>query len=139
MQDLGGRLRGRALDGHGRLQVRGEEYAGDVALALGSSRIDARGKIGQRIDVDANVSPLQLSDLLPNAQGVLTGQLAIRGLRSSFDIEADLSGNGLRYGDYRADRLSAHGRLPWQGAENLGNRAAKPLLTLPESVPLSVP
>ena len=117
VQDLGGRLRGRALDGHGRLQVRGEEYAGDVALALGSSRIDARGKIGQRIDVDANVSPLQLSDLLPNAHGVLNGRLAISGPRAAFDIDADLSGNGLRYGDYRADSLSARGRLPWQGSD----------------------
>ena len=116
VQDLGGRLRGRALGGRGQLQVRGEEYSGDVALALGSSRLDARGKIGQRIDVDARFSPLQLNDLLPDAQGVLNGQVKVSGLRSAFDIDTDLSGSGIRYGDYRADSLNARGRLPWQGS-----------------------
>ena len=115
VRDLGGRLRGRALGGRGQLQVRGEEYSGDVALSLGASRLDARGKIGQRIDVDARFSPLQLNDLLPDAQGLLNGQVKISGPRTAFDIDADLTGRGIRYGDYRADALTARGRLPWQG------------------------
>ena len=115
VRDLGGRLRGRALGGRGQLQVRGEEYSGDVALSLGSSRLDARGKIGQRIDVDARFSPLQLNDLLPDAQGLLNGQVKITGPRNAFDIDADLTGRGIRYADYRADALTARGRLPWQG------------------------
>ena len=115
VRNLGGRLRGRALGGRGQLQVRGEEYSGDVALSLGSSRLDARGKIGQRIDVDARFSPLQLNDLLPDAQGLLNGQVKITGPRNAFDIDADLTGRGVRYGDYRADALTARGRLPWRG------------------------
>lgn len=115
VRELGGRLRGRALGGRGQLQVRGEEYSGDVALSLGASRVDARGRIGQRIDVDARFSPLQLNDLLPDAQGLLNGQVKISGPRTAFDIDADLSGRGIRYGDYRAEALTARGRLPWQG------------------------
>jgi len=115
VRDLGGRLRGRALGGRGQLQVRGEEYSGDVALALGASRLDARGRIGQRIDVDARFSPLQLDDLLPDAQGLLNGTVKISGPRNAFDIDANISGHGIRYGDYRADALTARGRLPWQG------------------------
>ena len=115
VRDLGGRLRNRALGGRGQLQIRGEEYAGEVALNLGTSRVDARGKIGQRIDVDARFSPLALNDLLPDAQGVLSGQVKIAGPRTAFDIDADLNGQGIRYGDYRADSLNARGRLPWQG------------------------
>lgn len=116
VQDIGGQLRGRALDGNGQLQIRGDEYSGDVALTLGSSRIDARGKVGQRIDVDARFSPLQLNDLLPDAQGTLNGQVKVSGPRTAFDIDADLTGSGIRYADYRADMLSAKGRLPWQGS-----------------------
>lgn len=115
VRDLGGRLRGRALGGRGSLQVRGEEYSGDVALTLGASRLDAKGRIGQRIDIDARFSPLQLNDLLPSASGVLKGTVLLRGPRNAFDIDADLSGSGLRYGDYRAAQLTARGRLPWQG------------------------
>ena len=115
VRDLGGQLRGRALGGRGQLQVRGEEYSGDVALTLGSSRVDARGHIGQRIHVDARFSPLQLNDLLPSASGVLNGQVQLRGPRTAFDIDADITGSGVRYGDYRADSVVARGRLPWQG------------------------
>ena len=115
VRDLGGRLRGRALGGRGQLQVRGDEYSGDVALTLGGSRVDARGTIGQRIDVDARFSPLQLNDLLPSAAGVVNGQVQLRGPRNAFDIDADLTGSGVRYGDYRAEHLLARGRLPWQG------------------------
>ena len=115
VRDLGGRLRGRTLGGRGRLQVRGDEYSGDVALTLGSSRLDAQGRIGRRIDIDARFSPLQLNDLLPSASGVLNGTVRLRGPRNAFDIDADLAGSGIRYGEYRAAQLSARGRLPWQG------------------------
>ncbi|RMH93882.1 translocation/assembly module TamB [Lysobacter pythonis] len=115
LRNLGGQLRGRALGGRGQLRIRGEEYAGDLALTLGRSRLDARGRYGQRIDIDARFSPLRLDDLLPSAQGVLNGQIKLAGPRNAFNIDADLTGRGLRYGDYRAESLSARGRLPWRG------------------------
>ncbi len=113
-RDLGGTLRGRALSGHASADVDGEAYAGDIALTLGSSRIDARGTLATTLKVDANLAPLHLDDLLPDGQGVLRGRLSLRGARNAPDVTVDLSGSDLAFGDYRAAQLRAQGALPWR-------------------------
>ncbi|RZA20358.1 MAG: translocation/assembly module TamB, partial [Lysobacteraceae bacterium] len=113
-RELGGSLRGRALGGHGTLDIDGDAYAGDVALTLGQSRIDARGKMAADIEVDARLAPLQLNDLLPDGRGVVRGTLKLRGARNAPDVDVDLGGDGVAFGDYRAERFTAKGRLPWR-------------------------
>ena len=58
---LGGSLRGRKLDGRGKFALRGNEGDGELALALGNSRVDARGRVGDTLDIDANLQPLHLT------------------------------------------------------------------------------
>ncbi len=111
---LGGTLRRRALSGHGNLDIDGNAYAGDIALALGDSRIDAKGRMASTLDVDAKFAPLHLDDLLPDGKGVLRGSLTLRGARNAPDVAVDLAGSALAFGDYRATRLQAKGRLPWR-------------------------
>lgn len=113
-RDLGGKLRGRALSGHASADVDGDAYAGEIALTLGGSRIDARGKVASAIEVDANLAPLHLDDLLPDGKGVLRGTLKLRGARNAPDVAVDLTGSDLAFGDYRAARLQAQGALPWR-------------------------
>jgi len=110
---LQGRLRGRALRGHGQLAVHGAEWSGEVALALGGSRIDAHGTLADTLAVDARFAPLQLADLLPQASGVLRGTLQLRGMRNAPDIDVDLSGRDLAYAGRHVDAVDARGRLPW--------------------------
>ncbi|MBL8261688.1 MAG: translocation/assembly module TamB domain-containing protein [Xanthomonadaceae bacterium] len=119
--DLGGRLRGRALGGRANViahlpaQDGGRtDIEGDIALRLGDSRIDARGKVAADIVVDAELAPLQLADLVPDGQGVLRGRIALRGPRTAPDVDVDLDGRDLRWDDWRATRMSARGRLPWR-------------------------
>ncbi|MFT4178382.1 MAG: translocation/assembly module TamB domain-containing protein [Thermomonas sp.] len=112
--ELGGKLRGRALSGRAVLDVEGDAYAGEVALRLGESRIDAKGKIAATMQVDAEFAPLQLADLLPDGAGTLRGNLKLRGARNAPDVEADLNGSGIVFGDYRAERVVAKGKLPWR-------------------------
>jgi translocation and assembly module TamB len=118
-RQLGGQLRRRALSGRGTVDIDGDRYRGDVALGLGNSRVTARGRIASTIEVDANLAPLQLGDLLPDGRGMLRGTLRLRGARNAPDIDIDLAGNDIAFGDYRADHLQATGRLPW----NAGNGA----------------
>jgi len=110
---LGGQLRKRALSGRATVDIDGDAYRGDVALRLGDSRIDAKGSVAATIQVDANLSPLHLDDLLPDGRGVLRGTLKLRGARNAPDIDIDLAGDGVAFGEYRAERLLAKGRLPW--------------------------
>ncbi len=101
--ELGGRLRGRALQGRGKVQLRlpaapqtridGE---GEIALRIGESRIDARGKIANELAIDATFAPLRLNDLLPQAQGALRGTLRLTGARTQPNIDVDLVGDDVR-------------------------------------------
>ncbi|WP_374609075.1 translocation/assembly module TamB domain-containing protein [Thermomonas sp.] len=116
---LGGQLRKRALSGRATVDIDGDAYRGDVAIGLGNSRIDAKGSIASTMQVDANLAPLHLDDLLPDGKGVLRGTLQLRGARNAPDIDIDLDGSGIAFGDYRADSIRAKGRLPW----NKGNGA----------------
>ncbi len=117
---LGGSLRGRRLDGRAHFTMHGApeggtrtDYRGDLALTLGGSRIDASGTLADTMQVDARFSPLVLSDLLPDTEGSLRGRLQLEGARNAPDVDVDLEGGNLRWGDYRATALSAKGRLPW--------------------------
>ena len=113
---IGGSLRGRALSGSGLAVLRGGDVEGRVQLAAGASRIDARGRIGDRLDIDARLLPLNLQDLLPDARGGLRGTVRITGPRTAPDIAADLTGRDVAFGDYRAASLVARGRLPWRAS-----------------------
>ena len=114
VKDLGGSLRGRALSGRGNLHMEGDVYAGDVALGLGQSRLTAKARMASNIELDANFAPLHLNDLLPDGNGSLRGSLRLRGARTAPDVDVDLTGDALRFGDYRAERLIAKGKLPWR-------------------------
>jgi translocation and assembly module TamB len=118
---LGGRLRGRALGGRGNVLMQFParddgriDYSGEVALTLGASRVDAKGRVAETLDIDATFAPLQLNDLLPTAEGTLRGTLRLSGPRAQPDIAIDLAGQSLRYEDWTADALRARGRLPWR-------------------------
>nr|WP_133000155.1 translocation/assembly module TamB domain-containing protein [Luteimonas arsenica] len=120
---LGGQLRGRRLSGQASFAMHGAAagsaaaaaFDGEAALVIGASRIDARGRVDDRLDIEASLSPLRLDDLLPGAAGRLDGTVEVTGGRDSPDLRANLDGSGLRYGDYVADSLHLDGRLPWRG------------------------
>ena len=111
---LHGQLRGRALEAKGNLRLDGDQGQGELGLSLGSSQVQAKGRVGPVLDVSASFSPLHLDDLLPDAGGRLSGTLQLRGSTQAPDISADLQGSDLRWGDYQAQTLSVAGQLPWQ-------------------------
>lgn len=111
-----GTLRNRNVDAQGRFALRGQQGEGNVRLAVGNSRLTARGSVGDRLDVQAQLEPVQLDDLMPGSTGTLRGTVQVRGPRTAPDITADLVGSGLRYNDWSAEALSIRGRLPWQGS-----------------------
>ena len=112
---LSGKLRGRSVDARAKLALQGTQGEGDVRLVMGDSRVEAKGKVGDRLDVDAKLEPLHLSDLLPGGSGSIAGSLQLRGTPSQPDISADLRGSGLQWDDWKAGQVSITGRLPWKG------------------------
>ena len=115
LPSLKGTLRQRNVDARGKFALQGEQGEGELKLTVGSSRVTASGKVGDRLDIDARFEPLQLSDLLPGADGGLRGQVQVKGPRDAPDITADLVGNNLNWDGYGAETLSIKGHLPWRG------------------------
>ncbi|HZH42494.1 MAG TPA: translocation/assembly module TamB domain-containing protein, partial [Lysobacter sp.] len=138
---LAGRLRGRALQARGRFSMRPgaqarSDYAGELAMTLGASRVEARGTLTQALSVDARFEPLRLDDLLPDARGTLRGTVRLRGARDAPDVEADLQGQGITVAGYAAERFEARGMLPWRAGDGRlllraqGLQAGVPFATL---------
>ncbi|MDL5364123.1 translocation/assembly module TamB domain-containing protein [Xanthomonas sp. NCPPB 2654] len=113
---LNGKLRSRPLDANGKFALQGEQGEGKLQLALGDSRVQAQGKVGDQLDIDAQLQPLQLADLLPGATGSLRGSVQVKGRRDAPDLTADLTGNSLKWDSYGADSVTLRGRLPWRGS-----------------------
>ena len=113
---LNGKLRSRPLDANGKFALQGEQGEGKLQLALGDSRVQAQGKVGDQLDIDAQLQPLQLADLLPGATGSLRGSVQVKGRRAAPDLTADLTGNSLKWDSYGADSVTLRGRLPWRGS-----------------------
>ena len=113
---LGGRLRERKLAGSGNFNLHGLNGDGKLDLTLGASHVQAQGKVADTLDIDAKLTPLQLADLLPEAAGSLSGTLKLTGPRNAPTIDADLSGDALKYDTYGAESISLRGRLPWTGS-----------------------
>lgn len=112
---LAGRLRGRRVQGHAALTIHDGEYRGDAALAMGDSRVDARGVFGRVLDVTAHASPLRVGDLFPTGSGSLAGSVRLTGARTMPNVDVDLRGSQLALGARRIAALTAKGRLPWRG------------------------
>jgi len=115
IEDIGGQLRGRALSGEASLDWRGDRGDMAVALGIGASRIRGSGIVGEVLDLAFEFDPLQLQDLLPEAAGVVRGDLALAGPAQAPDIRADLRGTALRYGEHEVERLRVDGELPGEG------------------------
>lgn len=111
---LEGRLRGRPLAGRGRFAIDGDNGRGTLDLRLGESRVTAQGSVGANLDIDAELRPLRLDDLLPGASGRIAGTLNLSGARNAPDVQADLSGSDLKWNGYGAASVSLRGRLPWR-------------------------
>ncbi len=103
---LGGKLRGRAVSGHGKLHLSPDEVV-DGQLELGSARSNVRitGKPGSSNDLDLQLAIASLGDWLPDASGRLDGHFNIRGRLPKLGINGQLHGHALAWQQQKADQL----------------------------------
>ncbi|HMB57687.1 MAG TPA: translocation/assembly module TamB domain-containing protein [Arenimonas sp.] len=117
VDDLSGSLRQRALAGRARLHWDGSAGDGEIRLGIGNSRVDASGRIGDRVDVQANFAPLDLADVFADASGRVRGHIEINGARSAPGYVVDLQGDELHWAGLASATFRAQGRLPASGRD----------------------
>ncbi len=113
LDELGGALRGRALQGSLALDLAPDDQGElQLDLGIGDSRVRGAGRIGQRIDLQLTLDPLQLADVLPDAGGRVEARLRLHGPLSLPGISGSLTGSRLRYRDVAIGRVEADFDLP---------------------------
>ncbi|MGH8109995.1 MAG: translocation/assembly module TamB domain-containing protein [Arenimonas sp.] len=115
IQNISGRLRDRALAGEAETRWDGKNGNGKLALNIGASRIKAGGRFGERYDIAAEFSPLNLNDISPDGGGQLQGSLNITGPSAAPNYKTNLTGNAMRWGKDSIGQLTAQGELPGSG------------------------
>jgi len=115
VKNISGRLRDRALAGDAEARWDGNNGDGKLALIVGASHVKASGGFGQRYNIAADFSPLNLADISPEGGGRVQGRLEISGPSSAPNYRANLSGSELRWGKDSIGKLDAQGDLPGSG------------------------
>jgi translocation and assembly module TamB len=112
VRGLRGSLRGQRVSGGGGMRrTPGTFELEDVALTLGSARLEADGTLGRDADLDARFSAADLSALMPELGGHLDATLVVR----ADTLDIGLTGHGLAWGEHRAVVLSADARIDREG------------------------
>ncbi|WP_049622627.1 translocation/assembly module TamB domain-containing protein [Frateuria defendens] len=113
LRQLGGSLRGRKLDGRGRLHLTPARVLdGQLALASGGSRVQLAGKPGARNDIALTLAIASLADWLPDAAGRLDGQFRVGGLWPALAVNGRLQGSALAYQGQKVGRLGLTADVP---------------------------
>ena len=115
LKNISGRLRDRALAGDAEARWDGKNGDGKLALGIGASHVKAAGRFGERYDIAADFSPLNLSDISPEGGGQISGTLLVNGSSQAPNYKANLRGSELRWGADSVGKLDAQGELPGSG------------------------
>ncbi|HEY8328345.1 MAG TPA: pathogenicity protein, partial [Rhodanobacter sp.] len=103
---LTGKLRGRAVSGHGKLHLSPDDVVdGQLDLASGGSTVKLDARSGASNDADLQLAIASLGDWLPDASGRLDGHFNIRGMRPKLSINGQLRGQALAWQQQKADTL----------------------------------
>jgi translocation and assembly module TamB len=106
IRELAGKLRQRAVSGHGKLHLSPNEVIdGQIELASGGSTVKLVARPGAGNDADLQLAIASLGDWLPDASGRLDGHLNIRGRRPKLSVNGQLHGTSLAWQQQKADTL----------------------------------
>jgi translocation and assembly module TamB len=118
----GGRLRGEtfsaaAVGDFARVGDDNTTTVERLEVRLGSSRASASGRIGEALDLNWRATSDDLSELLPDAGGRISGSGTLVGRYPALRVGADLEGRQLAFGTaFGADELLARVDLDLGGA-----------------------
>ncbi|SCY50983.1 translocation/assembly module TamB domain-containing protein [Thiohalorhabdus denitrificans] len=112
-----GRLRGRPV------RVSGSGAYGGGALELtrlrlrsGASTLAAEGRVGEELDLAWNISSDDLEEVHPEAGGTLHGEGRVTGRLPLPRVSAELTGEGLRWGESTVEGVELEAEIHPRGA-----------------------
>ena len=100
---LNGHLREYPVAGSGKVELTGERLrAHRVALRSGANRLDLHGEYDRVMDLEFSVEATDLSAVLPEAHGRVSGEGVVSGSIAAPRVNMSLTGQDVRYRDWGA-------------------------------------
>ncbi len=130
IKQLQGSLRDYPVSLQGNVQWRnsGIDITG-LEFASGDTRVNARGRIGERLDLDWSLDSSNLAELYPEAKGHLKASGRLDGPRETPTVQATFSGKSMELPGYKIGAVKgdvAVDLLRWQQLDiNLDAQAIK--------------
>lgn len=98
----------------------------DADIRIGENRINATGRVHEDVDLDVVLRIPRIGTLVDEASGQLQADLSLRRVAGIVSISGSASGTALTWREFRADSLSARGRLAENGAVDATIEAISP-------------
>ena len=97
---------------HALLQARVDARGGSVevrtlTLTSGEANVEARGRVGEALDLAWSFRAPDLGQLLPEARGSLSGEGQVSGTLTSPQVRGRLNGKSVSFQDHGLERLAA--------------------------------
>lgn len=115
LTNLSGELRGKPLSGRARIAADKNGHGeGELQLGLGGSKLAAAGHWDHRLNIDVDIQTLQLADIAADADGQVSGTLALRGTRTAPEADVRLDGAGITFAGQSVSHLLVRASLDGQ-------------------------
>jgi len=112
LESLTGRLRGYPVNAQAELRMQGARLRIDkLRVASGSSKLEAGGSVGERLDLALRLDSPDLGTLLPNAQGRLQASGTLGGTPAAPAVALALTADGIALAEQRLRRLGGNIQL----------------------------
>lgn len=119
LAELHGTLRAQTLKGAGDVQLQqGKLRLSPVSITLGGAQAHVDGVISDQLALNWRLNTPDLSAVLPQAKGVLSGQGTVAGSRELPVLKGELSGQQLRLAEQGIASLAAQLDMDLSGAKH---------------------
>ena len=109
---LGGQLNGQAVDGHAAVIFANERTSiRNAALTVGDNSVTGSARIGDALQIDANIEFADLTQLVTDAGGSVRGRVAVEGSLERPSVNVGVTGSGLTWRDYALSSLTAEAQI----------------------------
>lgn len=108
LTSLNGQLRHEPMTAMAQVKINGDRIAiPKLQLQIAATKIETHGRLDETLDLSWSIRSPDLSQLLPNLQGSLTGTGNLTGSQTLPHLKATLEGQNLQFEHYRSGTFAA--------------------------------
>jgi translocation and assembly module TamB len=108
IKQLTGSMREQSVGGQGKVALNGDVVnIEQLRLSMAGAELTTSGRLANNLDLSWALKAPKLADILPNAQGSITGQGTVKGTQTAPVIIGNIAGDTLQFSTNRIAKLEA--------------------------------